>query len=249
MYAMFGDCKDLEYLDLSNFNTSNVTNMQFMFDGCNKLKQIKGINNFNTINVTKMTGMFQECNELEYLDLSNFNTSNVTDMSQMFKKCHKLKQIKGINNFNISKIVNKEEMFEECYELEYLLLSRFNISNDINKNYKERLKNQLNEEKKINLQLINILNKQQELMDEMLDNSSEKAIAIIFRAIDQTIIYPIACKVSDIFSNVEEKLYHEFPELRKKNIVFIANGKTINRTKTLYQNGINGGTTILMQYY
>ena len=34
---------ELEYLDLSNFNTSNVTNMGWMFNNCFKLKQIKGI--------------------------------------------------------------------------------------------------------------------------------------------------------------------------------------------------------------
>ena len=69
---MFQSCNELKYLDLSNFNTSNVTEMGFMFNKCHKLKQIKGINNFNTLKVTNMNSMFQECNELENLDLSNF---------------------------------------------------------------------------------------------------------------------------------------------------------------------------------
>ena len=63
---MFSDCLELENLDLSNFNTLNVTNMQ---------------------------GMFNECNELKYLDLSNFNTSNVSNFKQMFlilNKCLKI---------------------------------------------------------------------------------------------------------------------------------------------------------------
>ena len=30
MYGMFADCKKLEYLDLTNFNTSNVTDMSYM---------------------------------------------------------------------------------------------------------------------------------------------------------------------------------------------------------------------------
>ena len=106
-----------------------------------------------------MTGIFQECNELEYLDLSNFNTSNVNDMSFMFNKCIKLKQIKGINNFNISKVTNKVGMFSECNSLDYLLLSKFNISNnDINNNYKDKLNKQLEEEKFKNLKLLNELN-------------------------------------------------------------------------------------------
>ena len=77
MKVMFGDCRELEYLDLSNFNTSHVTDMSGMFLGCNKLKQIKGINNFITINVENLFAMFHQCGNLEYLDLSKFNTSKV----------------------------------------------------------------------------------------------------------------------------------------------------------------------------
>ena len=40
--AMFSQCNELEYLDLSNWNTSNVTNMEIMFNECYKLKKIKG---------------------------------------------------------------------------------------------------------------------------------------------------------------------------------------------------------------
>ena len=61
------------YLDLSNFNTSNITDMAGMFNKCHKLKKIVGINKFNTSNVTNIYIMFHECNELKYLDLSNFN--------------------------------------------------------------------------------------------------------------------------------------------------------------------------------
>ena len=80
---------NLIYLDLSNLNTSRV-----MFSTCRKLKEIKGINKLNTSNVIDLNGIFQECNELEYLDLSNFNTSNVNNMKGMFYNCKKLKKNK-----------------------------------------------------------------------------------------------------------------------------------------------------------
>ena len=70
MDTMFQSRKELEYLDLSSFNTSNVTDMGWMFNECRKLKVIKGLNNFNTSQVIKMCSMFQLCNEVEYLDLS-----------------------------------------------------------------------------------------------------------------------------------------------------------------------------------
>ena len=35
MYNIFCNCSTLKKLNLSNFNTNNVTNMSFMFDGVN----------------------------------------------------------------------------------------------------------------------------------------------------------------------------------------------------------------------
>ena len=61
MNSMFRNCNQLEYLDLSKLNTSNVTEIIYMFSGCHQLKEIKGINNFNTEKVIKMDGLFQDC--------------------------------------------------------------------------------------------------------------------------------------------------------------------------------------------
>ena len=110
-YALFDECSNIISLDFTNFDTSNVTDMSFMFNKCHKLKEIKGINKFITNKVTNMAAMFQECNELEYLDLTNFDTSNVTDMSYMFTCCNKLKEIKGINKFINNKVINIKVMF------------------------------------------------------------------------------------------------------------------------------------------
>ena len=78
--------------------------------------------------------------------------------------------------------------------------------------------------------------------------SKNNIIAVNFRSSDQTINYPIGGLETDNFSTFEEKLYAEFPELRNKNIFFIANGNIINRTDTLGQNKIKSGTTILIGY-
>ena len=34
MSKMFYECSSLKELNLDNFNTNNVTNMSYMFDGC-----------------------------------------------------------------------------------------------------------------------------------------------------------------------------------------------------------------------
>ena len=129
MCYMFGNCKELEYLDLSGFQTQCVRDMKYMFADCAKLKEIKGISKFNTGEVNYINSMFAYCQELEFLDLSGFDTSKVCDMSFMFNKCVKLKEIKGIEKFNTNKVGNMTTMFQSCCELENLDLSNFDTSN------------------------------------------------------------------------------------------------------------------------
>ena len=93
---LFENCELLYSIDLSDFNTSRVTDMGFMFSKCTNLKKIKGLEQFETNKVTNMRAMFEKCLQLEELDLSNFNTSNVKDMGFMFNECKQLKRIKGI---------------------------------------------------------------------------------------------------------------------------------------------------------
>ena len=62
--------------------------MSEMFCECSSLKELN-INNFNTINVNNMEGMFYGCSVLKELNLNNFNTNNVADMNRMFYGCSK----------------------------------------------------------------------------------------------------------------------------------------------------------------
>ena len=75
MRCMFQGCKELKFLDLSNFNTINVTDMSCMFKDCQKLKEIKGINYLNTINIIDMKDIFKGCNELIIIIIPKLNPS------------------------------------------------------------------------------------------------------------------------------------------------------------------------------
>ena len=135
MEGLFQNCITLEYIDLSNFDTSNVTNMAFMFNHCNRLKEIKGLDKFITSKATTMEGMFQSCFKLEFIDVSSFDTSNVDVMNFMFVDCFKLKGIKGINKLNTKKVTNMTGMFENCLSLKYLNIENFDTSNVTNMSY------------------------------------------------------------------------------------------------------------------
>lgn len=90
--SLFKGCTNLRIIDLSNFNTNNVTNMSSMFYGCSALTSLD-LSNFNTSNVTSMNGMFRECSSLTSLDLRNFNTENIMFMNFMFSGCNSLTTI------------------------------------------------------------------------------------------------------------------------------------------------------------
>ena len=91
MQKMFYNCKNLSSLDLSNFNTEKVTDMNKMFYNCNKLSSLD-LSNFNTEKVTNMSGMFLGCSALTTIYASdNFKTDKVTVGSNMFGGCTNLK--------------------------------------------------------------------------------------------------------------------------------------------------------------
>ena len=79
----------LRTIDVTNLDTSQVTNMSEMFIGCENLTTLD-VSHFDTSKVTDMNYMFGECNGLTSLDLSHFDTSKVTNMSNMFNYCESL---------------------------------------------------------------------------------------------------------------------------------------------------------------
>ena len=109
-------------LDLSNFDTNNVTNMNSMFESA-KVTTLD-LSNFNTSNVTSMYGMFYNI-QATTLDLSNFDTSKVTDMSNMFSKSQATTL--DLSNFNTSNVTSMYGMFDNS-QATTLNLNNFDTS-------------------------------------------------------------------------------------------------------------------------
>lgn len=86
---MFSGSK-IETIDLSDFDTSNVTDMSYMFSRCEKLTSLS-LSNFDTSKVTDMRSMFMEDSLLEKIYASeNFITTNETLSQDMFYNCRSL---------------------------------------------------------------------------------------------------------------------------------------------------------------
>src|SRR5574344_238285 len=104
MTSMFYECESLINVDVSNFNTSKVTNMGGLFYYCKSLTSLD-VSNFDTSYVTDMSQMFDYCTSLTSLDLSTFDTSKVANMSNMFDSCSSLTKL-DVTNFNTSNVVD-----------------------------------------------------------------------------------------------------------------------------------------------
>lgn len=129
MSSMFYNCSALTSLDLSGFDTSNVTNVSQMFSGCTALASLD-LSGFDTSSLTDISSMFFGCTALTSLDLSSFNTSNVTDMGGMFKDCQSLTSL-DLSGFDTSNVTKMGGMFRGCQSLTSLDLSSFDTSNVI----------------------------------------------------------------------------------------------------------------------
>ena len=99
--GMFYNCDSATSLNLSDFDTSNVTEMWEMFCYCCSLETIIGIENWNTGKVTDLTYTFMCCESLTTLNLSGWNTSEITLLDGMFSDCTYLEEL-DISNWDLS---------------------------------------------------------------------------------------------------------------------------------------------------
>ena len=130
-HEWFYGCTNLTEIDgIEYLNTSEVTDMRYMFRECSSLTSLD-LSDFTTANVTDMQSMFKDCYSLANLDLSDFTTANVTDMSEMFNGCRGLTSL-NLSNFNTEKVTDMNSMFGGCPSLTSLDLSKFNTANVTN---------------------------------------------------------------------------------------------------------------------
>ena len=114
MGSMFPNCYTLSSLNISNFDTSKVTDMSFMFSDCKELNSLN-LSNFDTSNVINMKNMFSDCSKLEYINLKNFKENSSLSIENIFNRIQN--NILVCLNENSSEIL-KEIMNKNCYTLD-----------------------------------------------------------------------------------------------------------------------------------
>ena len=103
MSGMFSNCKNLKSIDISTFNTKNVTNMESMFIQCKSLTTLD-LSSFNTASLTHLPYMFCDCQNLRTIFVNKDNwliDSNICNIwngghvAGMFYGCESLFGEKG----------------------------------------------------------------------------------------------------------------------------------------------------------
>ena len=153
-YRMFADFSE-SYLNLSEFDTSGITNMHGMFKCCYNLSCIEIGDNFKKSHSVKYMGdMFRDCHLMDNDSFSNIlknlDTTNVIDMHGMFMYCSSVNHI-DITHFNTSKVKDMSYMFYGCKNLRTINFSeydeslKFDVKNAINMSHMFAKCNFLNE--------------------------------------------------------------------------------------------------------
>lgn len=113
---MFSECRLLQYVPSLNIS-SKVKTLHYMFKYCNSLVEIKDIKNWDVSNATRIDSMFDHCESLKSLDLSGWNTNKVTNMDYIFSSCSSLTSV-DLSGWNTSNVINMGYLFSNSANLE-----------------------------------------------------------------------------------------------------------------------------------
>ena len=125
-YLFYPDNKLTAISNFDKINTEHVTKMDLTFTGCSSLTKID-VSKTNTSSVISMGSTFNGCSSLTAIDVSKWDTGNVRSMDSMFSGCRSLTTL-DVSKWNTSKVANMDSMFSGCRSLTTLDVSKWNTS-------------------------------------------------------------------------------------------------------------------------
>lgn len=136
MFYGLSSLPDSEF-NLTNWDTSNVGDMSYMFTFMKLQKDLNFVNNWNTSKVTDMSYMFAFDSALQDLDLSHWdvgsvglkNTGQNYSFADMFTNDISLTSVGDISHWNTKNVHDTRDMFVNTPKLDSIDLSGWNTSN------------------------------------------------------------------------------------------------------------------------
>lgn len=133
MRGIFLNACSLETVDVSDWDTSNVIDMSYMFASAITDKEMSlkslDVSRWNTENVLSMRQMFQLCVAIKALDVSNWDTGNVQSFKGMFQRCRSLSTL-DVSNWDTKNVTDMSFMFhcKDIMPLGNLDVSKWDVS-------------------------------------------------------------------------------------------------------------------------
>ena len=91
------------------------------------------------------------------------------------------------------------------------------------------------------------INKLKQVKNDIIKKyENEKLISVLFvtQGTHDIFNYSMACRPTDLFSSLEERLYKDFPKYKNIKKIFMVHAKRILESKTLEENSIRNNDII-----
>ena len=115
-WPWYSSRSEVENVEIAGTVKGNAK-MSGLFNGMDNLVSVIGLENLNTADVTDMEYLFNGCKKLRELDLSGFNTASLQNAKQMFNGCESLEAIYAGGNWNTENILYYSDIFTGCTSL------------------------------------------------------------------------------------------------------------------------------------
>ena len=204
----------------------------------------------------------------DYFELNDINKSNLAELLEEIKKFQEelknniIQKDSNLNKelLNLKLVINnKNQIIKQQKETILGLQAQLNSINNLNNNNQlviQNLQSTINIREQELKSLKNKLKYKNEEIDSLKLNNKiismkgdEISFAIKFMSVNQDMDYPIMCKTSDSVARIEEQVYNEFPKYKDYITYLTVNGREIKRFKTIEENEIHKGNTIMVNIY
>jgi surface protein len=129
---LFQNYVNLYYTDFTNFSTTGVTDMSYIFQNfeaviyandwnCDALTEEVDVSGWDTSSVTTLAHAFDHVNVSDQFRVSNWDTSNVTDLSYVFYDSNNYSGNLDLSGWDTSNVTNMTHAFmDQDYEFIYM---------------------------------------------------------------------------------------------------------------------------------
>lgn len=122
----FSVTHNLERIDVSNFNTGNGVNFFAMFDEGYKISALD-VSKWNMSSAKNIEWMFSKCQSITSFDLSTWDTSNVTSAHHLFTSCSA--ELIDLSGIDFTQVTNMHKAFNGNYKLSVIKCTGLKLPN------------------------------------------------------------------------------------------------------------------------